>query len=72
MASAEIVRVTRLPAADLKRPGKFDLIISYKLDDGQTGVVSVPDEGHTDAAISSAIREHVKSLGALQGRKLAL
>lgn len=62
MAKIEILGRRRLPAVDRARLGKFDRIVTYRIDEDprQVHAIIFPEETWSEPAEQSAIIQHVK------------
>ena len=68
--NVKVVDARKLPSADPKRPGLFDLLISYQTAAGVQGIVRVPAEAAGDEQVAAAIRVDLDERAGWQGRDL--
>ena len=57
MATAEIIGSEKAFSADPGRQGKIDRVVIYRMEDGISRFVTIPDETYTMAAAQEAIRK---------------
>jgi hypothetical protein len=66
----EIVSTVDIPSQDPKRIGKFDVLVTYRVDMLHTFSVRIPKEEATTTKIEEAIRNDYAKRKELIGRKV--
>jgi len=66
----EIVDVVKVPALSPERLGEVDLIVRYRLPNGQTQEVRVTNENATEAEIEAAVRKDAQRFIRILGKKI--
>ena len=55
--------IRRTPSPDPKRPGKWDKIVIYELDNGTRDAVVIPEETFSDATLIAAVKADLQEKG---------
>lgn len=71
-AEFQVVDMRRLPSAQPGRLGKHDRLVIWQIDPQTRGVVTVPDETFSEAALQAAVRKDVTERKKWVGRRLKL
>ena len=53
----------RTPSPDPERPGKWDKIVIYELDNGTRDAVVIPEETFSDATLLAAVKADLQEKG---------
>jgi hypothetical protein len=72
MAEVTITEVTRVPAREEARRGKYDRIVFYAVGNAPVRFVRVPDEGFSEQAALAAIKKDLAEVGAIKGKTYQL
>jgi len=67
-----IIDITRVPSADPKRLGKFDIVIVYMTEDGRTYMVSVPEEEFSEEKLPEIIKADIEKRRRLIGKEIVI
>ena len=65
----EIISTVDIPSRTPERAGKIDLLVTYRLGPFQSGMVTLPKEKATEAAIKAAIKKDVETKAKYVGMK---
>ena len=65
----EILKVQKLPSANLARPGQIETVVFFLRDKDNTDSIIIPEDTNDPAKIEAAIKKELKSRDDLTGKK---
>jgi len=68
----EIVDIRKVPSVEPDRLGKFDYLVTYRIDPTHVYVIRIPEEKFNEEALKEAIKKDIEERTRWIGKKIAL